>query len=88
MWALIAALKTKLLLGNGPASQQATTIMLYQEQKQTVVEKRADVERLHRYAIRERLRAGMNMNKIHLAHFCHRWPVCNKHARKCRRWGT
>ncbi|KAK8828078.1 hypothetical protein WA556_004707, partial [Blastocystis sp. ATCC 50177/Nand II] len=65
------ALKTKLLLGNGPASQQATAIMLYQEQKQTVVEKRADVERLHRYAIRERLRAGMNMNKIHLAHFCH-----------------
>lgn len=63
MWALIAALKTKLLLGNGPASQQATAIMLYQEQKQTVVEKRADVERLHRYAIRERLRAGMNMNK-------------------------
>ena len=54
MSALIAALKTKLLLGNGPASQQATAIMLYQEQKQTVVDKRADVERLHRYAIRER----------------------------------
>lgn len=45
---------------------------MYQEQKKEVLEKRNDVERLHRYAIRERLRAGMNMNKIHLAHFCHR----------------
>ena len=34
--------------------------------------KRDDVERLNRYAIRERLRAGLNMNKIHLAHFSHR----------------
>lgn len=47
-------------------------MIVYQEQKNEVLEKRNDVERLHRYAIRERVRAGMNMNKIHLAHFCHR----------------
>ena len=61
-----------MLLSNGPASRQAAAVIVYQEQKKEVLEKRNDVERLHRYAIRERVRAGMNMNKIHLAHFCHR----------------
>ena len=37
-----------------------------------IVVKEKQTERLNKYAIYERLRTGMNMNKIHLAHFSHR----------------
>ena len=47
-------------------------LVSYEAQKSELTSKRDDVERLNRYAIRERLRAGLNMNKIHLAHFSHR----------------
>ena len=47
-------------------------LVAYEAQKSELTSKRDDVERLNRYAIRERLRAGLNMNKIHLDHFSHR----------------
>ena len=63
---------SKLLLENGGEGRMSNAMILYEAKKHELVSKRDDVERLNRYAIRERLRAGMNMNKIHLAHFCHR----------------
>ena len=62
----------KLLLESGREAPVSSKLILY-EAKKDLFSKHSDVERLNRYAIRERLRAGMNMNKIHLAHFNHRY---------------
>ena len=66
------AIVQKLLLENGDHSKQSAAIMLYESNKKALFAKRQDTRRLNRYDIRERLRTGMAMNKIHLAHFCHR----------------
>jgi len=59
-------------LENGGQGKKPMALVAYEAQKSELTSKRDDVERLNRYAIRERLRAGLNMNKIHLAHFSHR----------------
>lgn len=64
------AIVQKLLLENG--SKQTSALMLYESNKLELFSKRQDTRRLNRYDIRERLRTGMAMNKIHLAHFSHR----------------
>lgn len=60
------------MLENGTAGRKSNALIIYEQQKKELNAKRNDVERLSRYAIRERLRTGLSMNKIHLAHFCHR----------------
>lgn len=66
----------KLLLENGDKTKQSAALMLYESNKKELFSKRQDTVRLSRYDIRERLRTGIAMNKIHLAHFSHRCVVC------------
>lgn len=70
------AIVNKLLLENGDKTKQSAAIMLYESNKKELFSKRQDTLRLSRYDIRERLRTGIAMNKIHLAHFSHRCIVC------------
>ena len=68
----VIAIVQKLLLENGDRGKQANALMVYEAIKKDLFSKHQDIRRLSNYAIRERLRTGIAMNKIHLAHFSHR----------------
>ena len=67
------AILNKLLLENGNMGKQSSALMVYETKKVELLSKHRDTLRLNRYDIRERLRTGIAMNKIHLNHFSHRW---------------
>ena len=69
----VIAIVQKLLLENG--TKQSNALIVFEANKKELFSKRQDTRRLNRYDIRERLRTGIAMNKIHLAHFSHRWTL-------------
>ena len=63
------------MLEEGKAEEESLVVVRAPKKPKAVAVKEKETQELNKYAIYERLRTGMNMNKIHLAHFSHRWRV-------------
>ena len=60
------------MLEEGQPENESLVVVRRARKPKEMAIKEKETERLNNYAIHERLRTGMNMNKIHLAHFSHR----------------